>query len=146
MLAWSNSYSVGVPRVDADHITLLSLLNQMHINLAADKNRHALAPVLQALLTYADNHFRFEETLMEQAGYPELDAHREKHESFRQRLNGVMSDGTSTDETARRLRALLSGWLFDHIMRVDARMGAWLREHPPAPGPDGSGGRERAES
>ena len=127
MLAWSEGYSVGVGRIDADHVTLLALLNQLHINLAEDKSAQALEPVLAALSLYADTHFRLEERMMERLGYPEASAHRAVHDDFRDRIETLLANATGPEDAARKLRALLNAWLFKHIVGEDGRLGVWLR-------------------
>jgi len=127
MLAWSEGYSVGVGRIDADHVTLLALLNQLHINLAEEKTEQALGPVLAALLNYADTHFRFEERLMERFGYPDLEAHSATHDAFRGKVETLLREAGGEEDVARKLRAALNTWLFSHILGEDGRFGAWLR-------------------
>lgn len=127
MLAWSDGYSVGVRRIDADHVTLLALLNQLHINLAEEKSEQALGPVLAALLNYADGHFRFEERLMAHFGYPGLDEHRATHDAFRVKVEALLRDAGGEADVARKLRAALNTWLFSHILGEDGRFGTWLR-------------------
>lgn len=148
MLVWTNKYSVGVRRIDADHVTLVALLNQLHINLADDKSDDALEPILSALLNYADYHFRFEERIMAQFGYPGRDAHVAAHDVFRHRIRDLLAEAPENRETGRRLRAVLGRWLFDHIAGVDADLGSWLAgrgldavavEHPAFDGADRSG-------
>ncbi len=139
MLVWSDGYSVGVRRIDADHVTLLALLNQLHINLAEEKTGQALGPVLAALITYADSHFRFEERLMERFGYPDLAAHRATHDGFRGKIEALLRGAGGEEEVARKLRAALNTWLFGHILGEDGRFGAWLRANECEVG-DGDGG------
>ena len=127
MLVWSEGYSVGVRGIDADHVTLLALLNQLHINLAEEKSRQALEPVLAALLKYADSHFRFEERLMEHFAYPDREAHRASHDSFRGKVEALLRETGGEEDVARKLRAALNTWLFRHILGEDGRFGAWLR-------------------
>ena len=127
MLVWSEGYSVGVRRIDADHVTLLALLNQLHINLAEEKSQQALGPVLAALINYADNHFRFEERLMERFSYPDQEGHRATHDAFRGKVEAMLRDAGGEEDMARKLRAALNNWIFSHILGEDGRFGAWLR-------------------
>ena len=127
MLAWNDGYSVGVGRIDADHITLLALLNQLHINLAEEKSAQALEPVLAALAHYAETHFRLEEGLMERFGYPDAAGHRAVHDDFRDKVKTLLAGSADPEEAARKLRALLNTWLFKHIVGEDGRLGSWLR-------------------
>ena len=126
MLVWSKRYAIGIPRLDADHVTLVSLLNQLYINLAEEKCGDAIDPILAALQQYADSHFRFEESLMTEFGYPELEAHQESHDGFSIRIAELRREHHANGDVARSLRTLLGRWLFDHVVRVDGRLGKWL--------------------
>jgi hemerythrin-like metal-binding protein len=127
MLVWSKNYAIGIPRLDADHVTLVSLLNQLHINLAEEKSGDAVEPILAALQHYGDSHFVFEESLMEELSYPELETHRDGHDGFCIRVARLSQEHRSRRDVARDLRALLNSWLFDHVLRVDGQFGRWLR-------------------
>ena len=49
ILAWSDRFSVGIPIFDAEHLTLLSLFNQLQINLGEGGREDAVRPTLVAL-------------------------------------------------------------------------------------------------
>jgi hemerythrin len=130
MLVWTNKYSTGIPQLDGDHIVLISLLNQMHINMSEEKTEHALGPVLAALVNYTDYHFKREERLMELSHYPDWISHKAAHDAFRDRIDDLVRRNDPAAEIGRRLRRLLSHWLFDHIVRADSLMGEWLQSQP----------------
>ena len=127
MLVWTHKYALGIRRLDADHVTLVALLNQLHINLAEDRSDHALEPILAALINYADYHFRFEERIMVESHYPGAAAHKAIHDSFRARIQDLLGEPVRSRDGARKLRALLGSWLFDHIVKADGDLGGWLR-------------------
>ncbi|MEI8393605.1 MAG: bacteriohemerythrin [Rhodospirillaceae bacterium] len=126
MLTWNNKYSVDIPCLDGDHVILISLLNQLHINLAEEKSEEALGPVLAALLNYASYHFGYEEQIMERYQFPGFDSHRAAHDRFRDKVKALIAETENTEQKARRVRTLLSSWLFDHIVRVDGVLSTWL--------------------
>ena len=127
MLVWRKKYSIGVSRLDADHLTLVSLLNQLHINMAEELSREAVEPVLAALQCYSEHHFDFEESLMVKFGYPELDFHRACHDSFCRQVTELARDAHANHDEARGLRAQLGRCLLDHVVTVDGRFGTWLK-------------------
>jgi len=70
---------------------------------------------LDSLKQYAHFHFDEEEKLMAEAGYPELDAHREEHQAFREK----MTEFQQLSHTAE-LKDLFSeslSYLFDYLVR-----------------------------
>ena len=140
MLVWSKKYSIGIPRLDADHVMLVSLLNQLHINLAEDMSGEAIGPILDALQHYADGHFIIEESMMTDCGYPGLAGHRERHDGFCIEMARLCLKHRARLDVARSLRALLNTWLFDHVVRADGQFGAWLRANRVSIPPGASSG------
>jgi len=89
-------------------------------------------------------HFRSEETLMTEVGYPALAAHRGEHAGFlarelpwiRQTFEG--SDGGGSFELTRKMAELLRHWTRNHIETADADLAQWLRQHDSSASKDGA--------
>ena len=78
--------------------------------------------IVRGLIDYAISHNTFEESLMEKAGYAMLAAHRQVHESFRERANNYavrLDQGADPMRVARELRVDIGLWLINHIKRED---------------------------
>jgi len=59
---------------------------------------------------------------MEKAGYPMLDAHREVHETFKERANEFLQklhDGTDPLKIAEQARIYIGLWLISHVKQDD---------------------------
>lgn len=121
MLAWEQGYKIGQWEMDAEHLILFSLLNQLDININADLAEECVHDVLAALDAYIDYHFAHEEALMKAWGYPELESHSAKHHEFMAevaRLRQVVKDG-DTLRGALKVRGFVLEWLLNHIMETD---------------------------
>ena len=127
ILAWSDRFSVGIPIFDAEHLTLLSLFNQLQINLGEGGREDAVRPTLVALSGYCDKHFASEEDMMAEIGYPDAAAHRRSHTAFRARIEDIARRHHRGEDVGRTLRTTLAQWLFEHIASVDANLGEWVR-------------------
>ncbi len=116
---WDDSLSVGVSFVDHQHRYLINLINRIHGAIEAS-NTEEITEALLDMKTYADVHFREEEQLMADAGYPGLGAHRRQHADFIRQTNAFLDElenyplaiGT---ETSMFLRT----WLVEHIQVAD---------------------------
>ena len=84
-IAWKPSYSVGEPSLDAQHQQILRAINDLWAALDRNVGRETLMPLLDQLLRYADTHFKHEEKLMKEHGYPKLAEHRKAHAKLRKR-------------------------------------------------------------
>lgn len=128
MLVWEQTYKTGVPAMDAEHLILFSLLNQIDINI--EKNEvGCLNDVLGALETYIDYHFAHEEELLLAKGFPDLPRHAEVHRKFLAEVR-ALRDRVAEDDVliaaAMRIRFLVMGWLIDHILEDDVAYAAHL--------------------
>lgn len=78
-LDWSDDLATGYLYLDTEHQHLISLTNALYEAAMARRHHAALCDALAELIEHMATHFRHEETLMTQIGYPGLAAHREEH-------------------------------------------------------------------
>jgi hemerythrin-like metal-binding protein len=67
---------------------------------------------------------------MTQAGYPELDAHKAKHEELRGTVANLIQDFEEEGETHAlegAVETFLGNWLIDHIRETDQLFGAFVK-------------------
>jgi hemerythrin len=79
---WSDDLSLGIEEIDADHMKLVEMLNNLFVACFAGQGPVVLRKILDDLITYTQNHFESEETCMERDDYPDLDEHRSEHEKL----------------------------------------------------------------
>ena len=122
-MLWTSEYKVGVDSLDADHITIFSLIN--HINEAhqAGSDKQAVSQMLKVLIDRALAHFQREETVMKQNGYPDLEAHVEEHRKIVENLNTLYTayQDDNNDTLSRAIVRILCSWLQEHILESDMR-------------------------
>lgn len=118
---WSEEYQIGIDIIDDQHKRLFEYFAEID-NCVATSDTEQIAHVVRGLIDYAVSHNAFEETLMEQAGYPMLDAHRKIHASFAERADNYLTklnDGSDRMKLAREIRVDIGLWLINHIKRED---------------------------
>tara|TARA_B100000315_G_C14513089_1_gene557911 strand:- start:100 stop:513 length:414 start_codon:yes stop_codon:yes gene_type:complete len=122
---WNDTLSVGVEKLDTDHIILFSLINYLNDTRLEGKGEKIVGPLLNALIGYAETHFSREEGMLRIAEYDENAylRHKEEHDQFTKKVLGMKKAflekgpaGMSED-----LGEFLSQWLADHILEVDMR-------------------------
>jgi len=128
LVEWNNAlYSVKIEEFDNDHKKLLQFINDLHSAMLKGKGKETLSQIFEELKTYTLYHFAAEEKQMEQAGFPELEAHRQQHLLLIDQLNNLMSDYNSGKrEVSIDTFRLLKEWLFNHIQVVDKKYTPWL--------------------
>ncbi len=128
MLAWSDDYKIGLKELDAQHLILFSIINQIDINIDSGRPADLIEDVLGALRSYVEYHFAFEEGFMRQHGYPDLEHHRDAHGSLSAELAGLPAQSDDRLAQAVRIRKFAIDWLVDHILQEDAAFAEYMRE------------------
>lgn len=121
MLAWTHDYETGIQIIDTQHRRLFDYLKEIERGILRRDVKN-LEVVLHGLVNYAISHNTFEESLMEKAGYPMLDAHREVHETFKERANEFLQKlhaGTDPLKIAEQARIYIGLWLISHVKQDD---------------------------
>lgn len=126
--------SVGVPVLDADHRTLMGLINDLHRSIGDAEEYATLGSVLSALAEYAEHHFAREERMMLACRYPAASAHIQMHRALAGKVQDLKA-AYERDRTAVRARdclAFLNSWLIEHICSTDMDYRGWLVGHAEA--------------
>lgn len=126
--------SVGVPVLDADHKTLVGLINNLHRSIGDSEEYATLGSVLKALEDYAEHHFAREERVMEVCRYPALAAHANMHRRLAQQVRDLKAryDIDRTAVRAKDCLDFLNKWLIEHICSADMDYRAWVVGHAEA--------------
>jgi hemerythrin-like metal-binding protein len=124
---WREAYRLGLDVLDGDHHMLFGLLDQL-CNAGVGGEPEKLDRLVNAVVNYLSYHFSREELLMERAGYPGLAAHRREHGAALRRAVALQTAHFERWNPAAgsELGETLSGWLRDHILRVDMAYKSYL--------------------
>lgn len=123
--AWSKELETGNAQIDAEHHALLQAINRLLAACAAGKQHQELNSTLDFLMQYTVTHFRHEEALQEQYGYPDYPNHKRFHEAFFQVVDGLASSLKAEGPTPALMEAMnkqLTGWLLNHIKTEDMKV------------------------
>jgi hemerythrin-like metal-binding protein len=133
---WEDRYSVGVPQLDEEHMTILSLINQIAQNQDLPDWPANLAVILNQLTNYAIGHCAREEAMLKAIGYPDLPDQQREHLAFRQRLAVFTMDMDDPVQQRRILNMLLSflkEWWLEHILVSDMKYRSYFSGAPERP-------------
>lgn len=124
---WSDSLSTNVEEVDHDHKKLVGMVNGIHDELNKEFDKDTLADLLEELLSYTSWHFRHEERLMQESAYDGLFDHKKEHEDLVRQATVLYEAFLNGDnEVPVKLMPFLKGWLTEHILNTDKKMGDHL--------------------
>jgi len=118
-LEWTDDLDTGIDVIDGQHRRIVEFINNLQEARLAG-NQAVIGEVIEGMVDYTLSHFAFEETLMEDAGYPFLRAHRKVHELFVRRVAEFQKRFKAGEDVSEALFNLLVRWLFNHIRNDDA--------------------------
>jgi len=124
MFEWNKDYSVGIEEIDKQHKHLIGIGAELMEMVKHYSNNDLYDDVIDAverMKDYTVYHFATEERMMEQAGFEGLEAHREEHKRFIEKLNAVDISELDENQTEFIMDILkfISTWIFKHIIGSD---------------------------
>ena len=117
-LVWNERLDVSNETVNEHHRKLVSIVNRFVEMESGDGEK--LSEILSELMEYSFYHFDFEEALMEEQGYSDLENHKKEHLFFTEYVARmcvkVMEKGPDIHNDINRF---LKSWLVNHIVKTD---------------------------
>ena len=118
LIVWTDDLSTGIPVIDNQHQRIVDYINKLH-HAQEHESREEVSVVLDELVDYTLSHFAFEESLMEEAGYNFLNAHRKVHQLFVKRVADYQQRFKIGESIEEELIHTLRAWLINHIRNDD---------------------------
>jgi hemerythrin-like metal-binding protein len=120
LIQWIERYQTGIEEIDAQHKQLVGYINELYDAIQDGSGQETLGGTLSKLTDYAEYHFAFEEGLLEELGYAELAAHRERHQEFIKLIEGMIEDlDNGKPNMGDMLMVFMRNWLSKHILIDD---------------------------
>jgi hemerythrin len=133
LIVWNEELVTGVTEIDEQHRILVNSINEVNTRLSnTPVNAEILEKITQDLLSYALYHFETEEELMQEFNYvqnqeEELVTHLRQHRDFSATVVSVRANIKAGKLISREdLLTFLNGWLINHILNTDKKLGAFI--------------------
>jgi hemerythrin len=127
LITWSDRYSVGVEKIDAEHQKLVALVNELYAAIMAGNPADVTARVLNSLVAYTLSHFASEEMLMKRCNYPGYPQHKAEHEKLVAQVKQLQQDLKAGKATvSQEVMSFLQSWLIGHILGVDKKYTGYM--------------------
>ncbi len=117
-IQWTSDLDTNIQVIDNQHRRIVDYINQLD-DVNESKNPAEIEQVLNDLVDYTLSHFAFEESLMEEAGYPFINGHKRVHELFVKRVSDFQQRFKMGEDISRELLIVLKSWLINHIKSDD---------------------------
>ena len=127
-IAWEPRFAVGHESIDAQHRFLFELMDKAQ---TAITHRHTQGDrTTEHLVGALADHFRFENTLMRERGYPQEESHRKYHQRMLETVSEVMARWEHGENAQLAFDEFLLQWYYHHTSGADQNLGRWLQTHP----------------
>lgn len=129
-LLWNDSYVIDDGQLDQQHKQWIDIYNTLDQQLSSSSNsvfNNIKLQTLTSMQEYALYHFRFEENLMRNIGFPDLPQHWRMHKNFDYLIFKYIRQIEQNEVVLiSDLLSAIHGWLIDHILLEDMRIKAYL--------------------
>ena len=126
---WSSLFETGIAEVDAQHQSLVNLVNRLGEEIEQG-DAQKLDAVLSELARYTVYHFGSEERVMQESGLDDqyVARHKATHRDFVAQIsNWIETRNEKGQLSPSQLLDFLSNWLIFHILGDDQSLGRQLR-------------------
>lgn len=119
-LPWSDSNCIGIPIIDEQHRSIVSVINSLHFFVEKHRELDVLESTIKTMYQYTAIHFMTEELLLKEVDYPNIEEHILLHKQLIKQLQAV-SQITLHDRDVEPLLKLLKAWWINHINKEDRK-------------------------
>jgi hemerythrin-like metal-binding protein len=127
---WSPEYSVGVDIIDEQHKRLVLMLNRLISAEEATTGSEVVSDLITQMTKYAQEHFKFEEDLMAEFGFPLLDQHKQSHRKYRKKVVDLcMAVPLDIPVVPQVMLYFLFQWWQNHILHEDMGYKSFFNEN-----------------
>ncbi len=126
---WDAKFSVGIDSIDNQHKKIIELINELYGAFVDKRTDDIMGRILHEMADYAIYHFKYEENLLEQSGYPLTAKHIEEHDAFNLKVNEFKAKSAlGKFQITFTVLNYLKDWLANHILINDAKYSSHLKK------------------
>lgn len=119
-IKWTDEFSVDHGPIDDQHRQLVEIANKFEEASRRGKGSRIMSEILNDLMGYTQEHFAFEEKVLSEAGYPQLERHRSQHRQLIQKLEKFQHEFESQGRrVSAEMKEFMEYWLTSHILKED---------------------------
>lgn len=130
-LNWLPQYSVGHDLLDRQHQVLLNSGKHLHLLLDQKSSLQdfelVIAEALEIFLGTLKVHFKDEEAIMLESGYPDFNRHKECHRDCIEFFNLLLDDTGSLAARANHIQTHITHWVIHHVVHEDSKYVSHLK-------------------
>ena len=126
-MRWKKEFESRHAPLDLEHRKIFDLINKCEQQIQQRATLESLESVLRDIRRCVDNHFAWEEGLMAEIGFPDIEAHRVLHKMLLASLKDRMQEMPFCSLTPDALLELMTNWFATHTSQDDKELASCLR-------------------
>lgn len=129
-IKWNETLAVGVAEIDRQHQEIFGRMGQLLDACSKGQGKDAVRPMIDFLEAYVGEHFRDEEKLQKNSGYPNYAQHKALHTEYLQNIANLrqqLAEHGPTLPFVITVNKTVVDWLTSHISKVDKELGTFLQ-------------------
>lgn len=132
-MLWKDKYKLGVSLIDSQHKELFRRVDAFFQTLRStapwDQKVAHVNETLEFMKAYVVEHFRDEEAYQLEVGYPDYEAHRQKHTDMVQYVLDFSEEYEKKgcdEQLMLKFAGKLLAWLINHVAAEDQRIASYV--------------------
>lgn len=123
VIKWDdNEFSVGSTTLDDQHKKIVRIINELAQQPEHDLENESTYQLLLEMISYAQEHLEYEETLLSKINYPDLNEHKALHWAYMENVSNLLTDVTNgKPESIKNIIIFLTKWWQEHILHEDMK-------------------------
>lgn len=130
-ILFDKSLETGNSLIDDQHRELIDRVNKLSESCDTSTEKNVAVQTLDFLMDYTEFHFRAEEKLQEESGYPQLQAHKAQYAQFEKAVDELRQmleeEEGPTDAFVAAVNRNIVEWLLNHIQVCDKKVAEYIR-------------------
>ncbi len=119
-LQWSEDIELGITVLDYQHKKIVNLINDLIDEIEIDSSISISSYIGNELVEAVRHHMEYEESLLEELNYTDLDNHKQIHKNYIDKINRFEKDIQNSDEESIvEFIDFLKSWWVHHIIEED---------------------------
>lgn len=142
---WKRSFSVDITSLDKEHADIIKHINRIADLLHAGASMPMVTGHVETIVAETRRHFRHEEAVMANIGFPHRDRHKAKHDALMADIDRYLATVLhgAAPPTPTRLLSYLKFWFLRHLITEDRLIERFINGRPtPRDDPDATDGSD----
>jgi hemerythrin len=124
-----NSFLTGIERIDSDHKALVARINSVAAH-EQSKDRNRLLAALAHFMADLADHFHWEEQMLKEMNYPQLESHTKHHAEAILALDRLIRSAESGTPFSPSVAHVCFDRLIAAVLMTDMEFANWFSANP----------------